>query len=133
MAAIEAAIYSHLTAQAGLTALIGTRLYPLKAPDSATDPYVVYTKVSAVREVSHSGTSNLTQARIRFGCWSADYLTAKNVSLQIVKALNGIRFTAGGGESYGGNMDQERDLFDEDAKMHQVSVDYLFWHKEEIT
>ncbi|MCW5933968.1 MAG: DUF3168 domain-containing protein [Fimbriimonadia bacterium] len=44
--AIEQSLYTALTSEAGITAVVGTRVYAYLAPQGAVMPYIVYAPVS---------------------------------------------------------------------------------------
>ncbi len=47
---VEGAIFTRATTHAGLSALISTRAYLVRAPQNPTLPIVVFTRVSSERE-----------------------------------------------------------------------------------
>ena len=53
--------------------LVGTRVYPTKAPQGVALPYVVYQLISRV-PVNHStGATQTNFQRIQVSCWAEDY------------------------------------------------------------
>lgn len=72
----EALVYSHLvTTGTALSALVGTRVYPLVLPQAGALPAVVYTLVDDVETLNgHNGV-----ARVQFTAWATTYAGAKSV------------------------------------------------------
>lgn len=130
---LEEAIRAHLVANGGVSALIGTRLYPLVLPQDPTYPAIVLTRVSGVREHSHDGPSLLSTSRLQLDCIAPTAAAAKNVADKVRLALDGFRGTmggAGGVEVNGAWLEDERDGYDDELRVYSASVDYMVLHNE---
>lgn len=80
---IDAGVYSRLTSDAGIFALIGTRAYPNVAPDTAVPPYVVYQRVG-VSHVRHmANASGLVFTTFQFSVYANTQKTARLVAGEI--------------------------------------------------
>lgn len=125
--AVEEDIYSFLTGNAGVAALVGTRVYPLMLPQDCTLPAVAYRRVDTPRIYSHQGYSGLARPRFQFDCLAASYASASAVAEAVRSAFAGWR------EAYGGTafVQGEQDVPWLEATEHfQVSVDVIIWHSE---
>ena len=127
---LEAAFYSRLTGHAGLSALVGTRIYPKQAPQGATEPYITYSLISTADRVSAMGsdTGNVSSL-YQFDIWDADELTAINVAKQLRLALQRWR------NSSGTVVDDtfvagERSGFDKETSTHRRIMDFRFKYRE---
>lgn len=71
---IEARLYAALTGHAGLSALVGTRVYPIQLPQVPTLPAVTYLRISTV-PVQHrqNQTPTYSQARFQLDGWAAGF------------------------------------------------------------
>lgn len=68
MATIEQALYYEVVNDAGVSALISTRLYPAaEVPQDTTTPYMTYQRISGPRH-RHQGGAGLVEARYQFTC-----------------------------------------------------------------
>jgi hypothetical protein len=68
---IEASIYTRLSTFAGLTALVGTRIYRPILPTQVTLPAVAFFRVSAPREGYTMGTDGgMPRSRWQFTAWA---------------------------------------------------------------
>ena len=84
---IKDAIYSRSQTFAGLSALIGTRLYDVQAPQNTAMPYVTYQLVSAERH--HVMTRDtLGRPRVQFDSFGATREVAENVNAQVIACFN---------------------------------------------
>lgn len=130
---IEQAIYEALTENAGVTALVGTRVYPVIAPQAATLPLIVYTLISGQQEESHSGASGLARPRYQFDCYAETITAAFALGEAVRLAIHGFAGTLGGagGVTCGGILFAgKRVLYEPETKIHRVSIDYFIWHEE---
>jgi hypothetical protein len=128
---IEHALKTYLEAQSGLTALISDRLYYVTAPQDVTAPYLVMTKISAVREQCQAGSSHLARSRFQFTIVSETYRTAKLIAAQLQSALQGCVGNKGdspGVYIYSCTYDNETDLYEND--FHQLVLDFFISHED---
>ena len=98
MADIEDAIYTRLSGHAGLSALVGTRIYPGELPpdvnvgESFPDS-VVYFPVDDETVSAMGVDTGLVRARFQFDGWSRTYDGAKAIRKQLKLALQRWRGT----------------------------------------
>lgn len=78
---------TYLLANAGVSALIGTRMYPNALPQGATLPAVVYYLISSTHVQSLGGITAAGTCRVQLDCYAATRLAADGVSAPIVAAL----------------------------------------------
>lgn len=88
---LKTELHTKLLADVALGALIGTRLYPDRADQSTTMPYITYQDVSQetthhLGGVSPSGFSTVT---VQFSIWAATGLSRSNVEAALRIALDG--------------------------------------------
>lgn len=88
---IEEAIYAKLTTDGTVSALMGTRLYPAQAPQSATFPLAVYDEASARQAYTLAGVLNLNLYSMRIDCFDDSYAGAKALRNAIRDCLGGYR------------------------------------------
>lgn len=84
---VEIDLYAHLSIYAGLTALIDSRIYPLKAPQEVTVPYCVYQIISEQRFYSHGGFSNLSRLRMQISAYGNTELQVSQVAEQVIMSM----------------------------------------------
>lgn len=82
MAEIGEVIVDKLTGHAGLSALIGTRVYPAQLPQRPTLPAVTFFRVSTqhVQHRGNGGYSALRRPRYQFDCWAETIKQARQVA-----------------------------------------------------
>lgn len=133
MTTIEEALFAHLTANAGVTALVSTRVYPVQMPQNPTLPAIVYNRISGERVQHMQGSSGLASPRIQFDCFAKTYAVAKAVAEALRLAIEGFSGTMGGVNGPDVNsclLQSDSDGYEDDLEVYWVSVDYIVWHTE---
>lgn len=100
---IESTLYSTLTTNNGVTALLGTRIYPVQAPASATLPYAVYQRVSTEITNTLAGDAGLDWVTIQVTSWSASYDEAISCATAVRSALASLGFCGDIQDDYDGD------------------------------
>ena len=88
---IEIDLVAHLKADATLTALIGTRIYPLTAPQNVVKPYITYQVINGNSNQCFSGGIYQEDIRFQIDCWSTSYANVKAISEAVVNSLVGFK------------------------------------------
>lgn len=86
--AIADVLKTRLTAFAGLSALVSTRVHPAEAPQNSTRPYVTYQAVSEFREYGFGGGIGIVRARYQFDVFAEGYASGRAVIEQLRQALD---------------------------------------------
>ena len=126
---IESGISQRLLSTPAVTAIMGTRLYPVIIPAGATPasyPCATMRTISSVPQYTNDGPTGFINARIQIETWSADYYTGKSLADAIRVALDGFYGVLPDGTAVlnilrdnGGT-----DYYEQDSEMHCVQVDY---------
>lgn len=124
---VERTLYDLLRQDAGVSATVADRIYPVRLPDEVILPAIVYAKASCIRYASHGGPSKLASSRFQLDCYSTDYLEAKRLALAAVATLHGKK----SGDIQAAFNDNETDGFSADDGIFRVTADVLIWHKED--
>ena len=89
---IEHFIYSLLSNDAGVSALVSARIYPLIMPQNSTFPCVTYTVNIDSEDKTFDGQGTFSQASVEVDCWSdthADMLTLGDAVKTALKNYSG--------------------------------------------
>jgi len=135
MITIEEGLTAHLKANAGLTALISTRVYPGFISQTSTLPCLTYQRISTPRIITHdtSGASGTAHPRFQFDAWAETNTSAKAIIDAVRAALNGYKGTMGTVNLVtvqASLTDDERYEYSPEVKIHRYSADYIIWHEE---
>jgi len=95
MAAIESAIASKLKNTAGVSALVGNRVYRDVAPTNATLPYICFRQIDAEHERHFTAIANMVRVLFIIEIWGISELSVKNVAEQIRLAMDHFYGTLG--------------------------------------
>lgn len=124
---LGAKIFDLLTTAPGVSALVGTNVFPNYVPKDSNPPAIVYFVLSALPTRSLTGTGvGLVDSQVQIDAWGTTYLEAHAIAKEIIAALDhytepGFRFEE----------DRRRDLFDPETGYHRVSMQFNAWHEEE--
>jgi hypothetical protein len=133
MASVESWIYSRLTGFAGLSALVGTRLYPSVLPENPTYPAISYRRIDApnVAQTHEATPAGLARPRFQFDCWGTTATSAKAVGEQVRLALEGYQNKAANPRIDGIILADRRDGPRETgSNLYRDILDFFIWHSE---
>lgn len=88
---LEEALVSHLEVDAGVSALVGTRIYPLVVPQDADLPAIAYQRISGPREYALDGHTGAARARVQVTSVAESYSGAKALSVAVRAAMRSFR------------------------------------------
>lgn len=132
---IEQAIYGMLAADAAVSALVGSRIYPGQAPESGGFPVVVYTEASQRVVMSLTGPVNLNSYSMHFDVWGESYSEVKPVYHALRDALSGFSGELGGGSvrvrgifEETGDDAAESPLHAEENGLWRAGLDVSLWY-----
>ena len=111
-------IQATLTANAGITAIVGDRIFSDVADGSAQPPYLVYQIIATSGQTTHDGNRNLEFPLIQFSCWGAGKAAVIALASAVNTALDGVTHAGTSNVStvfsnQSGTYDSETELFGE--------------------
>jgi len=125
---IESALYAFLAADAGVTAAVGSNIFPVRAPEGVT-PVLVYHKVSDPSIHSKDGDMNLAHPRFQITAWAGKYADAKAAIKAVRTALQGYTGPMLQGVAVPEIIvENEQDLNDPQSLEYGASLDAIVWH-----
>lgn len=133
---IGAGLRTLLINDSGVSNLIGSRMYPVRLPQSPTVPAIVYMAITGQRFHNTEGSSGLSGPRIQIDCWAATFSETQSLALAVRKVLDGYRGAAGDDTIQGAFFDSERDFFEADAGvsgLYRTSMDFFIYFEEDPT
>lgn len=126
---IEAAVYSIGTAHAGLSALVGTRIYPVAEEREHDLPRLVYDKDGSEPVETVWKSSGWARTTFRFRYYAATALAAKQGIEQVRAAYARYHGTvAGHAIDDVRALEPAEDEYDPDLAQHYAEVDLEFFH-----
>lgn len=125
MSGIEEAIYSALTAHAGLSALVGDRVYPMVLPEGAVRPAVTYMRISGARDLNINQTSVDANPRYQFDVWADSFESAYGAAAQLVEAVATVE-SGSGVTVYGVAVVGDMDIYEPQTLLYRRVTDVQF-------
>ncbi len=118
--AIGEDVYSELSSDAGLTALVSTRIYPTWLPQNATMPAISYTQISERVQQTIEGEVALRNHMYQFDIWSNTYSGAQTIATALLTAMAAASLF----KSY--RLGQT-ETYEPEIDIHRISVDFSIW------
>src|SRR6056297_2968858 len=97
---MEAAIIQLLLDAAGVTGLVGTRVYPTARPQGSAFPAVVVTRIGGAPEYASDGETGLQSGRVQIEVFGATYTSTLAVRNAMKTDLSGIRGVTSSGVDF---------------------------------
>jgi len=96
----ESILYTILAADVGVTALVGTRIYPDLIPQGKAPPYIGYERVATDPIATIHGTILGTDAGMVVACWAETRIQAEQIADAVAAAMQagGHVYTSRGAE-----------------------------------
>jgi hypothetical protein len=130
MAELEEAVYSRLSGNVAVAALVSTRIYPNKIPQEAALPAVAYQRISARRVKAHAAPTGLARVRVQVTCVARSYSEVKGLAAAVRTAMQGVMGTVGGVGVQGSWLETDADEYGDAETLHSVRQDFMIWHTE---
>lgn len=133
---IEEGLIYKLLNTAGVSSLVGTRVYGRVLPQSASLPCITITRISTPRLHSHdtSGSAGTANPRIQIDAHATTYKAAKQITDAVRAAMNGFRGTITNGADsvvvQAALVDNELPDYDGETEIYRSQSDYIIWHVE---
>lgn len=120
----EVDLASSLREDAGVSAIVGDRIHPVRAPWQQTFPYLTY-QISSTNVRTLCYTYNGTRFDVTFDVWAKTYTEAAAVRRALLTLLNTAdsRFRA---KSLTGSSDG----YEDDTKVFRITVTAIYWYIE---
>lgn len=130
---IGEALYSKLSGTAGVTAIVGLRIYPMVLPALCEYPAVSFQKISDVPHHLMGSDSSLRSPRYQVDCWAETFSGVRALAEAVRAALQDATGTwggAGGVVVQRAFLDMEIEFAENpgDATVYRVSQDYIIWY-----
>lgn len=125
---IEAALFSHLSTYVGVTALAGTRVYPLVLPQQPVLPAVTYQPISETpAQDRDSAALTYTRTRMQMVGYGATHDDAIAIRDALRGAMNAFVRVAGPRVSVALEQ-QVRTEYEPEMARWRTLLDYWIWH-----
>jgi len=124
------AIFDLFTNDAGISALVGTRVFPTVMQQGVDMPAICYTIITSSRYEALTQDTDLVDNLVQIDCYSETYPEVRSVYQAVRAALQRYQGTNAAIEIVDAVIDDERDIREEETKLFRTSVDYLITFRE---
>lgn len=121
MSALEPKIVTLLSGNAGVSALVSTRIYPLILPQDSALPAITYQRVSGGHINSTTGFSDQENPRIQIDSMATTYAGAKTLAAAVFSAMESAT-------TYKAILIGDIDIYEDEPEIYRVSMDFSVWH-----
>jgi len=127
---IRPALRSFLLADSQIAAVVATRVYPIKLPQGTTGVSIVYNRISGGGDYHMQGLSGFAHHRFQIDAWASTANAATSLADLIRDRIDGYRGDMGADSPpvvtvHGVFMVDQREDYDDEAKLHRMSRDYF--------
>lgn len=132
---IEVALFDHLSGDAGVAALVGTRVFPLVIPQRSSQtvlrhPCLVYARLDVRRQQKFCETDGLVRSNFQLDCYATTYAESGNVAAATRSALIDFRGMMGAVRVRAVFLDSQSDFVEPDPGLYRVVQRFIIWHDE---
>lgn len=132
----EAVLAQQITGDAGLAALVGTRVYPVLAPTTASLPFVTWRRSGIQRAQTLGAPMGLPRVSVEYGIYGTTYEQARDVADRMRAVLDGYGGTVGNCTVQQVSLENEFDDFvtlagSDLPPVYQITQTFDVWWNEE--
>lgn len=120
---IEADIITALEADGDLTALVSTRIYPMRLPQNPTWPNLVYSRSSTdFHNTISTNAAGQANARFQLDCRADDYAEVRDVAAKTLAAMTGAT-------TFDALVVSDSDFpYEPNTDIYRVVLDFSIWY-----
>jgi hypothetical protein len=133
MASIEAALVAALTGEASVSALAGSRVFPIGGRQGAQYPFITFQRISTQGAAHLDGPSTLDWPRFQLNLNGDTADEARELAEVVLLFLDGREHSAAGMTFTATFQDQRGPTLDEVTKKFGAQQDYLLWHERNLS
>lgn len=120
----EIVLLRTLREDAGLSALVGSKVFALVIPQGTKLPCITFQRIGGMPANTLSGHSGLEEIDLQIDVWARDYDEAKAIAKAVRSAMppSGPRFSA--------HLIEDQDLYEDGTNYFRVSMEFKVWFLE---
>jgi hypothetical protein len=122
---IQKAIRQILVNDAGVSALVGTRVYPIHVDGPITTPYIKYLTVSDARIFK-----TIRPPRMQISCWADDFATVRQLAEAVIAALDDYRGIVDGTAIESIQFLNAPELYEAETRLYHIPCDFRVTYRE---
>lgn len=103
----EQATYNLLKSRSQITAIVGTRIFPVLAAQKTTQPYLTYQIISENRIHQLDGVNDLSQGVMQINCWANSPAAVNNLAKTVMEPYD-LTDETGGIDGFQGTVEEAK-------------------------
>lgn len=120
----EIVLLRTLLDDAGLSALVGSKVFALVIPQGTKLPCITFQRIGGSPANTLSGASGLEEIDLQIDVWAKNYGEAKAIAKAVRAAM------PPGGDVFGAHLIEDQDLYEDGTNYFRVSMEYKVWFLE---
>lgn len=120
----ETALLRTLREDAGLSALVGNKVFPLAIPAGNYLPCVTFQRIGGMPANTLSGHSGLEEIDLQIDVYAKNYGEAKAVAKAVRAAM------PPSSDVFGAHLIEDQDLYEDGTNYFRVSMEFKVWFLE---
>ena len=120
----EIVLLRTLREDAGLSALVGSKVFALVIPQGTKLPCITFQRIGGMPANTLSGHSGLEEIDLQIDAWARDYDEAKAIAKAVRAAM------PPNGDVFGAHLIEDQDLYEDGTNYFRVSMEYTVWFLE---
>lgn len=136
MPKLEAALFEYLTADPGISDLVGDHIYPVTLPVKSPLPAIAWNRVGAQRLYTYDDfedTAAWVRARVQFNCWATTAAEAMRIGEAVLLALSGYEGDMAG-QFIGASFNVlEMDTYESVTKLYRRTLDFSISYEDDLS
>jgi len=93
---LSESLCAHLKNDAGVSAIVGTKVYPLRAPRDIAFPFVIYQTIGGAPEHCMVSDAGVRGTLVQLSSWAAEHAAALVLAMAVETSLKDFSGTLGG-------------------------------------
>jgi hypothetical protein len=121
-------IRNKLVNTSAVTALVSTRIRPLRAADTDVYPYIIYESISSPTEQTKDGNAEWYKMRFQISMLATSLASVQSIASQVRIALDGASGSIAGFAVQRITFENERDIFNDNSAVdgiYMLQQDYF--------
>lgn len=127
---IGKALVNILLNTSAITAIVGTKIFPIVSKETVQLPCITFEKISGSRVHRMEGASRLALPVYQIDAYASTYAQVDTLADKIRTALNGYKGTVSSVNINGIILQDEEHIYEEEAEVFRVSFQFRIWHNE---
>ena len=120
----EIVLLRTLREDAGLSALVGNKVFALVIPQGTKLPCITFQRIGGMPANTLSGHSVLEEIDLQIDVWARDYDEAKAIAKAMRSAM------PPSGPQFGAHLIEDQDLYEDGTNYFRVNMEFKVWFLE---